>query len=270
MTTKMTTEQFAEWAAQTFFTATLDIDGQTVVEKLCGYDDDGDPIFACCVQAYAWKTLSADLPSGEKFEVSYSKAVEWVGSTVERHTDDYEVSDVGEGSETWQMSGIELVDEDGDALTDIDRDMILAGVLCSEHPQDISDIDFESLIPAVVTEDIGIDEDENMETITLENDNAPSIRFVGEEVASASSSSNNASSYYSGTVGRWTVLKLYKTKGGKFVAQSIGHTQWQGEHDRYKSVVCADEAAVIEFFGHGWLAKLLYEEAGIEDATEVD
>ena len=34
---------------------------------------------------------------------------------------------------------------------------------------------------------------------------------------------------------------------------------------------CAEtEADVIEFFGHGWLAKDLYEEAGINDAVEVD
>jgi len=109
-----------------------------------------------------------------------------------------------------------------------------------------------------------------MEKITLENDNAPDVAFTGEQVASVASSNNNASSYYSGTTGRWTTLQLYKTKSGKYVCQSIGHTQWQGESTRYKVSICEDEAGVIAFFGHGWLAKHLYEEAGIVDAQEID
>ena len=265
MTIKMTAEQFATWAAAQTFTVSQEIDGTADTEKMVGHDDDGQPILAPAAYAYAWKAFSAD-----GVEISYSRCVEWAGSTSERFEDDYSDSHVGEGCETWQVNGLDLVDEDGDKLRDWERDEILREVL-EAHPQDITNIDFEALIPAVTTNDIDIDEeDENMETITLENDNAPAIRFTGELVAETSSSNNNASSYYSGQTGRWTTLKLYKTKGGKFVAQSIGHTQWQGEHDRHKSAVCEDEAAVIAFFGHGWLAKDLYEEAGIEDVQDVE
>lgn len=265
MTIKMTAEQFATWAAAQTFTVSQEIDGTTDAEKLAGYDDEGQPIPAPAAYAYAWKAFTAD-----GVEISYSRCVEWVGSTGERFQDDYTSSDIGEGGETWQVNGLELVDEDGDTLRDWERDEILNEVL-EAHPQDITTIDFEALLPAVKTEDIDLDEEDiDMETITLENDNAPDVRFTGEEVASSSSSANNASSYYSGSTGRWTVLKLYKTKGGKFIAQSIGRTQWQGEHDRYKVAVCETEADVIAFFGHGWLAKSLYEEAGIVDVTDVE
>jgi hypothetical protein len=89
-------------------------------------------------------------------------------------------------------------------------------------------------------------------------------------LAVASSSSDKASSYYSGSVGRSTTLRLYKTRGGKYVCQSAGYTQWQGEKDRYKAKVCDTQAAVIEFFGHGWLAKILYDEAGIDDVIDLE
>ena len=108
-------------------------------------------------------------------------------------------------------------------------------------------------------------------TITLRVDNKPDLRFEGECIGSASSSDNNASgSSYSGSTGRWTELKLYKTKGGRYVCHQIGYTRWQGERDLYKAKVCETTEEVIEFFGHRWLAKELYENAGIEDVTQID
>lgn len=260
--TKMTEQQFREWAATAAFTAEESLDGATAFQKETGdYDDDTvDGVYA-----WSYKTVRATLPDGSAFETAYQMNVEWVGTERERYTDDYEAEE-GEGLPAIELQGVTLVDEDGDALQGWEVDSI-----AREAIPGLTDIDNEALLPAVKTEDIDIDEeDETMETITLENDNAPAIRFTGELVAETSSSNNNASSYYSGHTGRWTTLKLYKTKGGKFVAQSIGHTQWQGEHDRHKSAVCEDEAAVIAFFGHGWLAKDLYEEVGIEDVQDVE
>ncbi len=109
-----------------------------------------------------------------------------------------------------------------------------------------------------------------MEQFIVERDGAPDLRFTGELVCSTSSSANNASSYYSGSTGRWRTLKLWKTQSGKFVCQSVGHTQWQGEKTRYSAAVCDDDSAVMEFFGHGWLAKDLYSEAGIEAVEDLD
>lgn len=129
----------------------------------------------------------------------------------------------------------------------------------------------QDLLPTADIKDIDVDEDSDMETFTLEIDNAPSVRFTGELVASAASSDNQAmGSSYSGQTGRWTELALYKTKGGKFVCHQVGRTRWQGERDRFSGKVCETLAEVQEFFGHRWLAKELYAEAGIDDAVEVE
>lgn len=103
-----------------------------------------------------------------------------------------------------------------------------------------------------------------METITVQRDGDSDIRFTGEEVATVSSKQTYNDN------GRWTVLKLWKTKGGKFICQSIGRTAWQGETDRYSAAIAENEAGVIEFFKHGRLAKDLYSEAGIDDVQEVE
>ena len=62
-----------------------------------------------------------------------------------------------------------------------------------------------------------------MEQITVERDGAANIRFKGELIATTSSSANNASSYYSGSTGRWRTLSLWKTAVGKYVGQTVGH-----------------------------------------------
>lgn len=110
-----------------------------------------------------------------------------------------------------------------------------------------------------------------MKTFTLEIDNAPSVRFTGEMVASAASSDNQAmGSSYSGQAGRWTEIALYKTKAGKFVCHQVGRTCWQGERDRFSGKICETLEEVKEFFGHRWLAKELYSKAGIDDTVEVE
>ncbi len=40
--------------------------------------------------------------------------------------------------------------------------------------------------------------------------------------------------------------------------------------DRYSGKVCETFEEVIEFFGHGWLAKELYTRASIDDVVEVE
>lgn len=165
-------------------------------------------------------------------------------------------------SDVWSIEGILVVDEDGEKLNAHE----LADYLSSEF----SSIDYSVLEIEQVT-NIDIDEDSDMETFTLESDNEPNIRFTGELIAHVSSSENQAmGSSYSGQTGRWTVLELYKTKGGKFVCHQIGRTKWQGERDRYQCKVVDTQDEVIEFFGHRWLAKELYEIAGIDCSVEID
>lgn len=101
-----------------------------------------------------------------------------------------------------------------------------------------------------------------MDKITVKNDNAPDLRFTGELMATASSRSNDTT--------RWTELELYKTQTGKFVCSEIGYTQWQGERDHYKAKACNSVEEVTQFFGHGWLAKRLYERANLDTAIDLD
>lgn len=109
-----------------------------------------------------------------------------------------------------------------------------------------------------------------MKEHTIIRDNAPDLIFTGEVIASASSSPETARSDYSGSTGRWTELCLYRTKGGKYVCETIGRTQWQGEHDRHSAAVCETPEAVCEFFGSSWLAKELYASTDIDCAERVD
>lgn len=104
---------------------------------------------------------------------------------------------------------------------------------------------------------------------TVERDDEPAITFTGVEIASTWSCGDRGHPNYSGSTGRWTVLNLYRTKGGKLVCERIERTQWQGEHDQHEGVVCETEREIIEFFGHGRLAKELYSEADINTAVEV-
>ncbi len=105
----------------------------------------------------------------------------------------------------------------------------------------------------------------------LRVDNAADVKFIGELLGFVCSSSNNAAgSRYSGEVGRWTELNLYKTSGCNFVCYRVEHTQWQGERNKYTCHICKDMSGVYEFFGHDWLAKDLYDEAGIESSVAVD
>lgn len=106
--------------------------------------------------------------------------------------------------------------------------------------------------------------DKELEEITLDNDNAPNIKFTGYQIATVSSEESR------GEPGRWTVLNLFVTKGGKYVCQEIGRTRWEHERTKYTVKVCANLEEVKEFFGHKWLAKQLYECAGIENAITIE
>jgi len=117
--------------------------------------------------------------------------------------------------------------------------------------------------------DTDMSDETNFETILVDIDNAPSIRFAGKLIASAKSSCESASGDYSGQNGRWTELYLYKTASGKYVCEQIGRTKWEGEKERRSGKVCESLDEVKEYFGHRWLAKELYEKAGIEDVIDI-
>lgn len=109
-----------------------------------------------------------------------------------------------------------------------------------------------------------------METYTIKRDNERAIKFTGEKIAGTSSSPDRAmgSNYIGPVGGRWTELRLYRTKDRKYICEEVGHTQWRGERDRRSGAVCDDVNCVTKFFGHGWLANALYANAKIEDSVD--
>lgn len=168
-----------------------------------------------------------------------------------------------EGQEdVWSIEGVLVVDEDGDELN--------VGELAELLHPDFSSIDY-SVLEIEQVANIDVDEGSGMQAFELRVDNAPSVRFMGELVASAASSDNRAwVSNFSGQAGRWTELALYKTKGGKFICYQVLRTRWQGDRDKFSCKVCEMVEGVKEFFGYDWLAKELYVDAGIGYSVEVE
>lgn len=263
----MSIEQFRRWAASAQLSESTEYHPGECVEREDGYDEDGEPTTSTITYGLIERTLSGVLPDGSPCAITYQLNVEWAGTETERWDDDFELEH-GAGLEPIIVKGLRLIDEDGDEWGCLDTAHIMKEVFGDR----LTEVDARPLIPAVHCEEINEDGEimDGMEQITLINPGSPDVRFTGKLVAKVSSSPDQASSYYSGSTGRYTVLRLFRTRGGKFIAETTGVTQWQGERDRVKVAVCETEKEVIEFFGHGWLAKDLYEQAGIEDVQEVE
>ena len=105
---------------------------------------------------------------------------------------------------------------------------------------------------------------------TIKRDSERSLSFKGHLVASMKSSPESAHPDWSHDTGRWTEMRLYRTAGGKLVAERVQRTCWQGESDSHEARVCTSDQAVVEFLGLGWIAKELYDEAEIDYSESVD
>jgi len=105
---------------------------------------------------------------------------------------------------------------------------------------------------------------------TVQRDDGRDLSFVGEEIASVRSHPDSGHDDYSGSKGRWWVFALYRTRGGKFVCEQVLRSRWQDERAQYSGYICENVEQVIEFFGTSWLAKALYDSAGIEASIQVE
>lgn len=252
----MTKTEFIHWLQTARFTLRSDYEC-TSTEGYDYTDEDGIERLKPVCAGVVWNTATAPLPGGTPFEVSYQEFVTWDGTERQR-VGDYEAHPNGL---EWQ-SQRPTVAADDDFDDEVDKWDV--DELIKEHLPGLTTIDYARLIPPLAIDTIDIDEDDPiMETITIERDSEPDLRFTGECIASATSKDP-----YKG--GRWTNLRLYRTKGGKYICEQEGVTQYQGERDRRSGAVCTTEAEVIAFFGHGWLAKELYYEAGIKDVEEIE
>jgi len=218
-------------------------------------DDPFDDATATC---WAWGCVEA---RHDGIEITYQETASWA----ETHPEEYETT-TDHGADVLTVTGVTVVDDDGDDLPSYK----ISEMFGAHADRAFSDVDWPALLPEKKYQYADEDTEMTNDMITLPRDKGLDLRFSGELIAEASSSANNASSQYSGQTGRWTTLRLYRTAGGKFVCQSIGHTIWEGEHNRYSAAVCATDGEVIEFFGTGWLAKSLYGDAGIEAVETVE
>jgi hypothetical protein len=105
-----------------------------------------------------------------------------------------------------------------------------------------------------------------MMNYTIVNDNEPDLKFFGELIGNAEGDSHTVE----GKPFCGHSLDLYKTSAGKFICSRMEVNMWEGERDTFKTFVCETEAEVIEFFGQSWTAKIVYEEAKIENVRIVE
>lgn len=106
-----------------------------------------------------------------------------------------------------------------------------------------------------------------MEQVTVTRDGQPPIRFTGEELANASNYSHQGPNQ-----NRWTVVTIWKTKGGKYVARVVRRTQWQGESDRYSATSAATPEEIIKWLQGDDDATSLgsVSQEAVEDAAKQD
>ncbi len=106
-----------------------------------------------------------------------------------------------------------------------------------------------------------------MEKHTINRDGLPPIAFTGEQIASA----NNAMGR-NGHANRWFAVRIYRTKGGRYVASFGSFTQWQGESDHCTAASFDTAAEVIEWLrlkdDDGLLGAI--SQKAVEEAAKAD
>lgn len=100
------------------------------------------------------------------------------------------------------------------------------------------------------------------ETQTLNRTGQPPLRFTGTLIASENGRGTNDT--------RWSIVSLYRTKGGKIIVYVESITQWQGESSYYKgrSVTTAQEAIDYLKDDEGHIGRT--SQRAIEKAVDVD
>lgn len=109
------------------------------------------------------------------------------------------------------------------------------------------------------------------DTIFIKRSGQAPLRVRGELLSSQESSSNNASSDYSGSAGRSMECKIYKTAAGKYVVALHHNTCRQGEHDTDEAYVLPSlSECVAALGGHcpAWMLEDIIKDIGAENVAE--
>ena len=106
-----------------------------------------------------------------------------------------------------------------------------------------------------------------MEKHTIKRTGLPPIVFTGERISSASNRYGP-----NGHRNRWFEVRIYRTKGGKYVALFYGYTQWQGESDHLTADSFGSVGEVIDWLRLKYADGLLDEvgQEAVEEAAEND
>lgn len=161
----------------------------------------------------------------------------------------------------WDVSGFQVTDESGDALDCSQVEEIL------DEYDDFKDIDASELLEEIdETIQIDVSEDSQMETTQIEVTNEPNIEFTGEELAKV----DNRIKLGGGYAIQYSELTLYKTQAGRYICHQCDTDRMGGETYLHTASVADDHSGVIEFFGHGDLAKELYCKADLEDKIVIE
>ena len=97
----------------------------------------------------------------------------------------------------------------------------------------------------------------------ISHDNGVDYAFTGELLGMATLKTDDDDRP------RWTELNLYRTEGGSYICEEIGHSSIKDEVTRRQACVASTIDEVVDFFGDGWLASKLYQTVGFNIATHV-
>lgn len=107
-----------------------------------------------------------------------------------------------------------------------------------------------------------------MKRYELRNGKGKDIAFTGEMLSEVDSRDFRVSP---GQASRWTELRIYHTKGGKYICESCGRSSVPGETDRFNISVADNVGDVFSMFRSSYLSKALFEDAGLQDdVREID
>lgn len=102
---------------------------------------------------------------------------------------------------------------------------------------------------------------------TIKRDGLPPIVFFGTEIGSANDQALSGSQS-----NRWTVVKIYKTRGGRMIVCCNDLTMWQGESDHFSANSCSSAGAVVDWLrakdDDGLLSKVA--QLAVEEAVSND
>jgi len=247
----MTTITLAEFKALKFEIQKIEVCTANLIEDEYQYSED-ETRKTYCHECYGIAIVAC----GE-FKIEY----QWdaTSGNVGSYTDAFEFKEIGinTSNDAGFVANFKIQDDDQDSFKELFSEIDLVAAIIKELP--VPDDE----------EKIGKNDDENLEWFVIQRDDGPAYKFRGEKIGYARSSNNNAHPDYSGSTGHSEKLGLYKTQSGKYVCEKVGYSQWQGQRTRYAACVCDTVLDVGHFFGYGWLAKDLYDDAEIEIAIEV-